>query len=1088
MAVIKMSNIFQRRSPILKSFSLQSAIVVPFVALTVGVVGLVGYLSYRSDEAAIQKSNNQLTQKVEDHVEIYLNNYLKTPQQINRLNANDFRLGKLDITNPKILERHFFEQIKEFNVSRIYFSNPQGGLVSMGKDDRGHTVAFTENFNIGTLWVYGLDALGNRKKLLVETQNYDARQRPFHQEAVKAGKPIWTSIFVYVPSSQELGISASHPIYDDANQLQGVLSSDLSLNAINDFLKTMKTSKNGEVFIIERSGLLVASSKAESLISDLPNDKQNQRVLATDSKNPLTGLATKALISRFGDIAQIKDVQLEFDFKGDRQLVQAVPIRDQNGLDWVIVVVIPESDFTAEIQANLRNTFWLCGFTLFASIGIGVWTSRRIARSLSRLTKATQSFTKDRLVQDLPKTNISEVEILTASFQEMIIELHAADQLHLNYERDLERMVATKTAALTEAQRIARIGSWTFDVATGESTWSEQQYRILGFDPTVPLPLYTNFFDILPLEDRPKLQSAVEEAIAHGTTYEVEHGIIRPDGSICYIVSRGEAVRDEQGKVIKLIGTITDISDRKQAELAIQQNEERYRHLIDNLHSGIIVHAPDTSILLCNDKACELLGLSIDQMLGKTAIDPSWHFSREDGSIMPIEEYPVNQVLRTASPLENYVGKINHNDQKQIWVIVNAFPEFDTDHQIQQVVITFFDISDRKRLEKELNYSRDFRQLIFNESNDALFLLDSKTSLTIDCNQEAIKLFEVESKNDLINIEGRTLHKRDFTRQELDYINQEINEKGFCNLELEYITHKRREFWGNLSIKRITFGEQTFSLVRVVDIDIRKQSELLLAEAKLKAESANRAKSEFLANMSHEIRTPMNGVLGMAQLLEMTNLDEEQIDFVQTMKASGDALLTIINDILDFSKIESGMLDLAEELFVLEDTVSAVIKLMESLAIAKQITLKYAIAPDVPSIIIGDYSRLRQILLNLVGNAIKFTAQGQVKLTVNGEFRSAQQYELKFAIADTGIGIEKEQITKLFQAFTQADSSINRKYGGTGLGLAISKRLIELMNGRIWVESRENIGGNPPPDWQPDNSDGNSGTTFHFLIAVRTYS
>ena len=123
MAVIKMSNIFQRRSPILKSFSLQSAIVVPFVALTVGVVGLAGYLSYRSDEAAIQKSNNQLTQKVEDHVEIYLNNYLKTPQQINRLNANDFRLGKLDITNPKILERHFFEQIKEFNVSRMYFSN-----------------------------------------------------------------------------------------------------------------------------------------------------------------------------------------------------------------------------------------------------------------------------------------------------------------------------------------------------------------------------------------------------------------------------------------------------------------------------------------------------------------------------------------------------------------------------------------------------------------------------------------------------------------------------------------------------------------------------------------------------------------------------------------------------------------------------------------------------------------------------------------------------------------------------------------------------------------------------------------------------
>jgi PAS domain S-box-containing protein len=511
-----------------------------------------------------------------------------------------------------------------------------------------------------------------------------------------------------------------------------------------------------------------------------------------------------------------------------------------------------------------------------------------------------------------------------------------------------------------------------------------------------------------------------------------------------------------------------EIGERKRAEYTLRESEERYRQIIESA-SDIIYRTDEKGYFtFVNPVAARTVGYSHDEVMGKHYLELI-HPDYRDEAAKVYGSQVAKKINNTY-----YEYPVVRKDGTERWLGQNAQLIME-DGRITGIQAVARDITDRKKIEEALQKSEEIFRTITATANDSVIMMDSEGKVTY-WNEAAEKTFGYTSEEIL----GKNLHATFVPERFL-----EAHKKGFPSfkktgqgaaigktLELAALRKDGAEVPVELSLSSVKIGGAWNAVGLIRDITARKKAEEALQKAKDEAEDANLAKTEFLASMSHEIRTPMNAIIGMADLLQETTLDPEQLQYVQTFQSAGENLLNIINDILDISKVEAGRVQLETTGFDLNEMIENICEVMAIRAHEKGLELTCNIMPDVPTSLLGDPVRLRQILINLMGNAIKFTGKGEVAVQVErqksggrdpgpgvgGQGAGDGQVELVFSVTDTGIGIPLEKIDTIFEVFSQADSSTTRKYGGTGLGLSISKKLVELMDGDIRVDSKPGHG------------------------------
>ncbi len=588
----------------------------------------------------------------------------------------------------------------------------------------------------------------------------------------------------------------------------------------------------------------------------------------------------------------------------------------------------------------------------------------------------------------------------------------------IQQRKETEQTLESTNSRLNLALEVSEIGTWEWNIVTGEGICSERTGEILGYD--CKGITFRSFMRSVYISDRSQVRKAFITSIRTHRNYTMEFRVLKSDGQLIWIDGRGQVYADINNNPVLVIGVVIDITKRKQTEQEVKhqlQKEVLMRQISEKIRFNFdLKHIFNTTV-------------------------------KELGEV-----FNVNRCLVHTFELE----------PEPIILVVDEYVQPGWESMLDMIIPLTHNPHASEVMSSDRAIAIDN---VYNDPNLSNFI-----SL----------LAEIELKSVIVvrtSYQGRAngmlcIHQcdrfRTWTKEEIDLLEAVAAPIGIAIAQAQLLETEKAQ--------KLQLTAQNLSL----------------QEAKIAAEAANQAKSEFLAMMSHEIRTPMNAVIGITELLLDSELSEQDQEHLEIIRSGGKALISIINDILDFSKIESNKLELEQNPINIWECITSTIELLKPSATAKSLNLVCHIDPQVPQMITGDSTRINQILINLLGNAIKFTPTGQVELSVTSSDRPAGEnlnYELQFQVKDTGIGIPNQLLSRLFKPFSQVDASTTRQHGGTGLGLAISKRLSEMMGGRMWVVSRSvqapdtetYLAGDPPPDFV-NLYPSDAGSAFYFKI------
>lgn len=609
---------------------------------------------------------------------------------------------------------------------------------------------------------------------------------------------------------------------------------------------------------------------------------------------------------------------------------------------------------------------------------------------------------------------------------------------------------------LARAQRVAHTGSWELELAIDRLTWSDEAYRIFGYEPQEFAATYDAFLEAIHPDDRDEVDEAYSRSVKEGSDgYEIEHRIVRHNsGEVRYVRERCVHERDEAGTLLRSIGMVQDITERKQAERALKDSEEKFRSAFDSSPDSVNINRLSDGLYVeINQGFTSLTGYTWEDVSGKTSEDIDIWCDHKD-RVRLVRELKKNGLC------SNLQAEFRRKDKSTTIALMSARVIM-LNGEFHILSITR-DISERIKTETAL--AEAHRKLTFHIENSPLAVIEWDKGTHISMwSRQAENIFgwnaeEVMGKSwsdiNLIHPEDAGDAKKQIARlfDGSDAYNTIANRNYRKDGSVAHCQ------WYNSPL-RDSEGNMTSILSLVADVTNIKEYEQNLLQAKEQAEAANNAKSSFLANMSHEIRTPLNGLMGMLQLLQTTTLDDEQSEFIDFAIGSSRRLTRLLSDILDLSRIEAQKMIFRKAPIDLDRVVSETVELFRPVAGQPGVEIESYVDSATPCNLLGDSVRVQQILTNLIGNSSKFTTEGSIKVEVYPLATSKpDKQRMLFIISDTGPGIPDDLLGELFMPFTQGDDSFTRAHQGAGLGLSICKKLVDLMGGNMVVSSELGLG------------------------------